>query len=325
MNGGTERLPALVRAGPGHMASALPRHYSLRMTTPIRQALPRLCVAACCMAAPNTTSAQDVFASTQSATLPTAAGMNVGDILIEISHRFGHLSDGASDLWGLDGFVLNRLGLAFAPHDHIAVGILRSNSMDNLEVNARLARLALDAATVPLEFAVQSGVAWNLQDGAVDDHEGHQHQVLHGGNADSDARGDEAAEANEMQAYAQVIANTILADRLALGVVPTLLWNPRIQDHDPETAVSVGVNGQLYLDHRWSLFGEWIFSQAREDQEYDSGSFGAEIRTRGHFFKLVITNQHQMNPTHTLAGAADDFFDPGSWRFGFNIQRTVRF
>ena len=117
----------------------------------------------------------------------------------------------------------------------------------------------------------------------------------------------------------------VLADRLALGVVPTLLWNPRIQDHDREAAVSVGVNGQLYLDERWSLFGEWIFSQTREDQEYDAGSFGAEIRTRGHFFKLVVTNQHQMNPTQTLAGAAEDFFDPGSWRFGFNLQRRVRF
>jgi len=307
------------------VAARCRQHYSFRMKTLFKQAPLSLCVAGLCVAAPASTSAQDVFASTQSATLPTAAGMNAGDILIEISHRFGHLSDGASDLWGLDGFVLNRLGLAYAPHDHFALGILRSNSMDNLEFNARFAGLALDAAAVPVEFAVQSGVAWNLQDEAGDDHEGHQHQVLGDGNAGSGAHSVDAAEANEMQAYAQVIANAMLADRLALGVVPTLLWNPRIQDHDPEAAVSVGVNGQLYLDHRWSLLGEWIFSQAREDQEYDSGSFGIEIRTRGHFFKLVVTNQHQMNPTQTLAGTADDFLDPASWRVGFNIQRTLRF
>ncbi len=307
------------------VAKALWRHYSPHMKTFIERTLLSFCVAVLWVATPASTSAQDVFASTQSATLPTAAGMNAGDILIEISHRFGHLSDGASDLWGLDGFVLNRLGLAFAPHDRFAVGILRSNSMDNLEFNARFAGLALDAATMPVEFAVQSGVAWNLQDEAGDDHEGHQHQVLGDGKAGTGDRDDDAPDANEMQAYAQVIVNTILADRFAVGVVPTLLWNPRIQNHDPEATVSVGVSGQLYLDHRWSLFGEWIFSQAREDQEYDSGSFGAEIRTRGHFFKLVVTNQHQMNPTQTLAGAADDFFDPASWRFGFNIQRTVRF
>ncbi|MYE70180.1 MAG: hypothetical protein F4237_09050 [Gemmatimonadetes bacterium] len=292
------------------------------MTT--RHPWPALAVPLLCLATPVAASAQDIFASTQSATLPTAAPSSAGDFQFEISHRFGYLSDGAGDLWGLDGFVLNRLGLAYSPHDQLTVGVLRSNSTDNLEFNARFAGLALDAATGPLEFAAQAGVAWNLQV-EKDDHGGHQHVVLLDRNAGNGARDGDAADENEMQAYAQVIANAMVGDRLALGVVPTLLWNPRIQSHDPETTVSVGVNGQLYLDGMWSLFGEWIFSQAREDQEYDSGSFGAEIRTRGHFFKLLVTNQHQMNPAQTLAGAAEDFFDPGSWRLGFNIQRRLRF
>ncbi|MDE2982117.1 MAG: DUF5777 family beta-barrel protein [Gemmatimonadota bacterium] len=304
--------------------------------------IPRLCIPGLrilvlsipipCLTAPSAASAQTVFASTQSATLPTAAPSDAGDILVEISHRFGYLSDGASDLWGLDGFVLNRLGLAYAPHDHLTVGILRSNSLDNTEFNARFAGLGFDAPTGPVEFAAQAGIAWNLQVDTAGGHDGHQHVVLHGGNAGTgDNAGtanrsrDETAEANEMQAYAQVIANAMVAGRLALGVVPTFLWNPRIEDADPVSTVSVGVNGQLYLDRTWSVFGEWIFSQPRQDQEYDSGSFGVEIRTRGHFFKLLVTNQHQMNPMQTLAGAAEDFLDPGSWRIGFNIQRRLRF
>ena len=281
---------------------------------------------------PAATSAQNVFASSQSATLPTAAPSQTGDILFEISHRFGYLSDGASDLWGLDGFVLNRLGLAFAPHDLLTVGILRSNSNDNTELNARVAGLAFDAPTGPVEFAAQAGVAWNLQVDTAGGHVGHQHVILlddKAGVADRSTGGANrttgTADTNEMQAYAQVIGNAMVGERLALGVVPTLLWNPRIEDDDPVSTVSVGVNGQLYLDRMWSLVGEWIFSQPREDQEYDSGSFGIEIRTRGHFFKLLVTNQHQMNPTQTLAGAAEDFLDPESWRFGFNIQRRLRF
>lgn len=288
----------------------------------VKQALLRLCVPAACAAAPAAASAQQVFASTHSATLPTAAAVGRGVVLVEVSHRFGYLSDGPGDLWGLDGFVLNRLGLAFALHDRFALGILRSNSTDNLELNARLAGLALDAATPPVEFALQAGVAWNLQSDTVDGHGGHQHYILPGGNGGG-ASNDEVAEENEMQAYGQVIVNALFADRLALGVVPTLLWNPRIRSHDPEATLSVGVNCQLYLDRTWSLIGEWIFSQPREDQEYDSGSFGAEIRTSGHFFKLLVTNQHQMNPTQTLAGAAEDFLDPESWRFGFNIERRL--
>lgn len=149
----------------------------------IKQTFFRLCVSAICVAAPAAASAQNVFASTHSATLPTAAATRAGIILVEVSHRFGYLSDGAGDLWGLDGFVLNRLGLAFAPHDRFALGILRSNSMDNLELNARFAGLAFEAATGALEFAVQAGVAWNLQTDTVDDHGGHQHYILPGGNA----------------------------------------------------------------------------------------------------------------------------------------------
>ena len=291
------------------------------MKLAIKRTLLRLCVPAACLAAPVTSSAQNAFASTQAATLPTAAATGAGSILIEVSHRFGYLSDGAEDLWGLDGFVLNRLGLAFAPNDRFTLGILRSNSMDNTELNARFRGSVHDAATVPLEFAVQAGVAWNLQTDTVDDHGGHQHFFLPG--SSGGGRDAEAAEENEMQAYAQVIANAMLAGRFAVGVVPTLLWNPRVQSHDAETTVSVGVNGQLYLDRTWSLIGEWIVSQPRKGQEYDSGSFGAEIRTGGHFFKLLVTNQHQMNPTQTLAGAAEDFLDAGSWRFGFNIERTL--
>ena len=278
-----------------------------------------------CLASPGTAAAQSVFASMQSATLPTAAPSRAGNLYIEISHRFGYLSGGASDLWGLDGFVLNRLGLAYTPEDHLTIGVLRSNSLDNLEFNARVAGMALDGATGPIEFAAQTGVAWNLQDEpAGEGHAGHAHALVPRRSVVAGRRDNAVAESNEMQAYVQAIANTRVADRLALGVVPTLLWNPRIEDSDRATTVSVGLNGQLYLSRMWSLFGEWILSSAREGQEYDSVSFGVEIRTPGHFFKIVVTNQHQMNPTHTLAGSAEDFLDTSSWRLGFNIQRRLR-
>jgi len=281
-------------------------------------------VLAVCLGSPGAAVAQNVFASTQSATLPTAAASRAGDLHIEISHRFGYVSGGASDLWGLDGFVLNRLGLAYTPQDHVTIGVLRSNSLDNLEFNARFAGLRLDGATGPVEFAAQTGMAWNLQVEPDDSHAGHGHALAPRSSAYAGGRYNATAVDNEMQAYVQVIANTRVADRVALGVVPTLLWNPRIEDADREAAVSVGATGQIYLSRMWSLFAEWIFSGAREDQEYDSASFGVEIRTPGHFFKIVVTNQHQMNPTHTLAGAAEDFFDTNSWRLGFNIQRRLR-
>jgi hypothetical protein len=246
-------------------------------------------------------SAQTVFRSTQSANLPTAAMLNGGNWLFEISHRFDTpVSQGVNALWGLDGPVRNRLGLTWAAHDRAMFSVVRTNFMDNVELNARVRVVALDGG-VPVEVSAQGGVAWNTQ-----------YDLTSGG------------EDNERQAYAQLIANALLGDRVALGVVPTLLRNPRIRDIDPESTFVLGLNGQVYLSGPWSVFAEWIISETRQDFENDSGAFGFEIRTRGHFFKLLVTNQSRMNQTQVLAGSERDF-DSDEWRLGFNITRLLPF
>jgi hypothetical protein len=83
-------------------------------------------------AAPPAGHAQEVFHSTQSANLPTAETLSAGNWMFEISHRFQPISTGSTGLWGLDGPINNRLGLSFAPSDQVVLGILRTNSEDNL-------------------------------------------------------------------------------------------------------------------------------------------------------------------------------------------------
>ncbi len=202
--------------------------------------------------------------------------------------------------------MINRLGLTFAPLDRLMIGVLRSNQADNLELNARFGGIGADSDRVDFALAAQGGVAWNTEIDAL---------VFPGG---------ELTE-NEVQLYAQLIGNALFADRVAVGVVPTFLRNPRILDVETETAFVVGLNGQIYLDDTWSVLGEWVVSGERPGLEHDSGTFGFEIRTRGHFFKLVVTNQQQMNPTQVLAGSSADFTDPDQWRLGFNITRLLPF
>ena len=85
--------------------------------------------------APPAADAQIIFHSPQSANLPTAETLQKGQWLFEISHRFfPPVSDGADALWGFDGPVINRLGLAYAASDRVMFGVLRSNLSDNLEI-----------------------------------------------------------------------------------------------------------------------------------------------------------------------------------------------
>ena len=248
-------------------------------------------------------SAQDVFHSTQSANLPTAVVLPQGTWLFEISHRFAPaVSSGSENLWGLDGPVYNRLGLSYAASDRVTLGVQRTNAQDNLELYAKAGLWSAGAdASTPLEVAAMGGVAWNMDVTEV------------GGRED-----------NELQAYAQLILNGLVGDRLGVGVVPTLLYNPQLLDVDAQTAFALGINGQLYATGSLSLLVEWLVSEERPGQENDAATFGLEIETRGHFFKLVLTNQLLLNPTQFLGGTPIDF-QPDEWRFGFNIQRVLPF
>lgn len=243
-----------------------------------------------------------VFHSTQSANLPTAETLRKGEWLFEISHRFlPPVSDGADALWGLDGPIYNRLGLAYAPADRLLVGVSRSNLDDNVELGARVRLWEGGAASVPLMVAVNGAVAWNTQ-------------------ADTLA----GAEDNELQAYGQIVLNALLASRLALGVVPTLLDNPRIEDAGSESVFALGLNGQIYLSDQVSVLGEWVLTEERENLGYDPVTVGFELETGGHFFKIVVTNSARMNPSQFLGGAPFEF-TPDEWRLGFNVTRLLTF
>ncbi len=255
------------------------------------------------LAQPGLGLAQSVFRSTQSANLPTASMLRGGNWLFEISHRFDTpISEGVDALWGVDGPALIRLGLTYAPHDRLMLTVLRTNGDDNVELNAKFRVVETGSEAIPVEVAALGGIAWNTE------------PFLTEGTTD-----------NETQAYAQLIVNALLGDRLALGAVPTLLHNPRIRDSGKETAFVLGLHAQLYTSGALSFLGEWILSEARgDDLTNDGGTFGIELRTRGHFFKIVVTNQSRMNPTQFLGGANKDF-RPDEWRFGFNLTRLLPF
>lgn len=243
-----------------------------------------------------------VFHSTQSANLATAETLRKGEWLFEISHRFvPAVSDGADALWGLDGPVFNRIGLAYAASDRVLVGVLRSNLSDNLELNAKARILEGGRDAIPFMAALNGGVSWNTGLPTVD-----------------------GLKDNEMQAYAQIVANALLGGRFALGVVPTFVHNPRIDDVDAASALALGLNAQLYLSEQASLFAEWVLTEERQGLEHDPGTFGLELETGGHFFKLLLSNSTRINPAQHLGGTPFAF-EPDAWRLGFNITRVLTF
>jgi Membrane bound beta barrel domain (DUF5777) len=149
--------------------------------------------------------------------------------MFEISHRFLPAVTEKSDaLWRLGGPVYNRLGLAYAPTDHVMIGLLRSNLDDNLEFDAKLRLLEGEMGEIGFAVGAMLGIGINF--GAIE-----------------------------------------------------------------------SVN-----------------------YPHDAVSFGVEIETRGHFFKLLLANQVRMNPAQFLVGTPSAY-GGGGWRLGFDVTRLLSF
>ena len=175
---------------------------------------------------------------------------------------------------------------------------LRRPFEDNLEFNAKFGAYEGGSEALPFKLGAMAGVAWNTDPVVF-----------------------EGAQDNEVQLYGQIMIPVMVGDRLAIGIVPTYLRNPRIRDFDSENVFVLGLHGQVYATGSLSFLAEWIVSEERAESENDSGTFGIELETRGHFFKIVLTNQTRLNPTQVLGGTPFDF-DPDEWRLGFNITRV---
>jgi len=194
-----------------------------------------------------------------------------------------------------------RLGLSYSASDRIQIGVLRSGFADNVELNAKARLWAGAAGTAPIAVAIMGGVAWN-----------------------TDPTVSPTVEDNEMQAYGQFVINGLIAERFAIGVVPSFLHNRRLADADSDQGFYVGVTGQLYLTPSMSVLAEWIAGEGNPETPNDPLTFGIEFNTGGHVFKLLSTNQVALNPTQVLPGALFEF-EPEEWRFGFNITRLLPF
>jgi hypothetical protein len=242
------------------------------------------------------------FHSTQLINLPTAETLAGGEWQFEISHRFvPALSEGSDAFWGLDGPVNMRLGLGYAPSDRVLLTLARSNLMDNWDLQVKLKALEWEAGSVPFLLALQGGAAWS-----------------------SDAPERESGDNGNLQYYGQLILNTLLAERLALGVVPSYLYNVLLDPVDPVQELYWGFYGQLFLTDVLSVNAEWTLGENPEEFAHDVGSFGIDLETGGHFFKIFLSNSVRINPSQSLVGS-DFSFEPDEWRLGFAITRLLRF
>lgn len=242
----------------------------------------------------------ELFHSNYALVMPSAEIQSNGNILFEVSHRFiPAILGNENNFLGLDGPVNIRLALGYGISDKMMVNLLKSNVMDNVEFQFRNKLKTIKNKTFPIIISNQIGIAYN----------GETYDPV-----ENDFR--------KWQFYDQVVVNTLINNKLGIGLVPSYLYNSSIYCTDNQYTLSIGSYLQYYITNSFSLIMEYTPTISGWRKDYNSGGFAIEIETGGHFFKLCLTNNTKMNLSQYLAGASTDLSKINDWHLGFYISRT---
>ena len=179
----------------------------------------------------------------------------------------------------------------------IALG--RSNIYDNYDLTAKYKLLQFRDDLFPVQIDVRGGIAWN-----------------------TDVPNRSASNSRNFQYFGQLIINTLIFKKFGIGVVPSYLYNSHILCPEAQYSFTIGTYFQYYFISRWSFIIELNPTVTGFRQFHNPVSFGLELETGGHFFKLIMTNSSRLNTSQYILGA-DDSFSDGKLRFGFSITRTI--
>ena len=217
-----------------------------------------------------------------------------------ISHRFGRINGGISELYGLDqSFV--RFALEYGITDNINVGFGRS-SFDKTVDGFVKYRLMRQSNKTPVTITAFGSMAIDTR------------------NFGNEIVQDEFA--YRIDYTSQILIARKFTPEFSLQIAPTLVHRNFAPGNEANDIFLLGIGGRYKFTNRLAF--DWEFyPQFRNDEHNTENvlSVGLEIETGGHVFQLIFSNATQMIEKGFLTETRDNFLD-GDIHFGFNISRA---
>lgn len=228
-----------------------------------------------------------------------------GNLNFVISHHFGHLNEGAYELFGLDKSTI-RLGLEYGINDRFAIGLGRSTYQKTVDgsLKYKVLRQSTGKRNMPISLSYYGSITMNTLKWADPERKNYF--------------------SSRLSYIHQLLIARKINDRISMQLTPSIVHKnlvPKIQD--PNTIYVMGAGGRVKLTNRMSLNVEYhhiLSSQTSKDFD-NSLSIGFDIETGGHVFQLFFTNSQPLFERGFLTETL------GTWRkadiyFGFNISRS---
>lgn len=258
---------------------------------------------------PTTQYAEQTFKSSRLVTGQTVETKSARELEFIFSHRFGPVSSGAYDLFGLDqAFV--RLGLEYGITDRLGVGFGR-NSVDktmDAYIRYKVLRQSSGERNVPVTITAFGNAAMRLSPRSEDSPTPITTQ-------------------DRMSYTFQALIARKFNDRLSLQVMPTLVHRNTVdQSVELNDQVAVGVGGRYKITGSVALTSEYYYrlDVPEGNPYYNSFGLGVDIETGGHVFQLIVSNSQGLTERAFIAETTGQWSE-GDLHLGFNVTRTFEF
>lgn len=228
-----------------------------------------------------------------------------GVLDIKISHRFGFVNGGFSELFGLDQASI-RIGGDFGLTDRIMIGLGRSSFEKTYDgfIKAKLLRQSNGSKVMPVSASLMASTAIKTIEFQDPDR------------------------VNYFSSRLYYVFQGMLArkfnESLSLQLSPTLVHRNLVRTRSESNDVfALGFGARCKISNRSSINVEYIyvFPDQLAPGYRNSLSLGFDIETGGHVFQLHFTNSTSMIEKGFVTETIGDWAN-GGIHFGFNVSRV---
>ncbi|HMJ48387.1 MAG TPA: DUF5777 family beta-barrel protein, partial [Ferruginibacter sp.] len=228
-----------------------------------------------------------------------------GVLDVKISHRFGHISDGSYNLYGLDNATM-RMGMDYGITRYLMVGIGRSTFEKTYDgfFKLKILRQSRGKKKMPITLSYVPTIAYRtikFDDPLIENYNTSRLFFTH-----------------------QLIIGRKFSEGTSIQLMPTFIHQNLVPlSTEPNDFYAIGIGGRQKLTKRISINIEYYYQLPGHKLTGTSNalSVGFDIETGGHVFQLHFTNSQGMNERTFISGTKSKW-EKGEILFGFNISRV---
>lgn len=225
----------------------------------------------------------------------------IGELKMYIQHRFGDISNGIYDFFGLD-LATMRLGFEYGLSDRFTIVLGRNTFEKTYDFALKAKIMSQKEGSIPLSMSLFVGSSINTMKNIYPE--------SNSGFADR-------------QSYTSQVLIARSIGRLSVQLSPTLLYN--VYDYRTSASLfyqAIGIGAKVKLTDKVDFTTEYYLGlKELSFGNFNPLSLGIDLDTGGHLFQLVFSNSTGMFEKAFLTNNTGAW-STGNIYFGFNLIRT---